>query len=190
MEGGALSGEGRPPEGPYETLRVAPGASAPELRAAYLRAARAAHPDRGGGAGAGPFLAVQAAWATLGDPRRRAAYDRERAAAEVRRRAAEEGRTLYDAVGLDELELEPGAGEGAGEYTYECRCGDLYRVAAADIRGAGADVLLPCGSCSLYLRVEVRGGRRTGPAEGRAGRADASAALGRKERGGVAGSAE
>ena len=152
-------------EGPYETLRVAPGASAPELRAAYLRAARAAHPDRGGGGaaagagaagGAAPFLAVQAAWATLGDPHRRAAYDRERAAAEVRRRAAEEGRTLYDAVGLEELELEPGGeGAGGGEYTYECRCGDLYRVAAADVRGAGADVLLPCGSCSLYLRVEV-----------------------------------
>lgn len=59
----------------YEVLGVASGASAAEVRDAYRRAARASHPDVGGDPAR--MSDVNAAWRVLGDPARRAAYDRE-----------------------------------------------------------------------------------------------------------------
>jgi hypothetical protein len=59
----------------YEVLGVAPSATADQVRAAYRAAARDHHPDAGGDAGR--MQAVNAAWRVLGDPVRRAAYDRE-----------------------------------------------------------------------------------------------------------------
>jgi hypothetical protein len=60
----------------YDLLGVAPDASAADVRAAYRRAARAHHPDRHGEQAATRMAAVNAAWEVLGDPRRRAEYDR------------------------------------------------------------------------------------------------------------------
>ncbi len=57
----------------YDILGVTPVASQAQLRSAYRRAARTAHPDTGGDVAA--FHAVQIAWATLKDPRLRAQYD-------------------------------------------------------------------------------------------------------------------
>lgn len=57
----------------YDLLGVRPGVGLEDLRRAYLRAARRTHPDGGGTDAA--FREVQVAWATLSDPRRRAAYD-------------------------------------------------------------------------------------------------------------------
>ena len=59
----------------YEVLGVGPGASADELRRAYLALARRHHPDVAGGS-AERMQALTAAWSVLGDPARRAAYDR------------------------------------------------------------------------------------------------------------------
>jgi curved DNA-binding protein CbpA len=59
----------------YDVLGVAPGASVPELRAAYLRAARRHHPDTGG-EGA-DMTRLNEAWSVLSDPVRRRVYDRE-----------------------------------------------------------------------------------------------------------------
>lgn len=66
----------------YDTLGAAPGASAAELRAAYLRLARRLHPDALVGrpaaevAAAGARLVeVNRAWEVLGDPDARRAYD-------------------------------------------------------------------------------------------------------------------
>lgn len=56
----------------YEVLGVTPEATEAELRSAYRRAVRSAHPDLGGTDEA--FRAVQNAWAVLGDPVRRQAY--------------------------------------------------------------------------------------------------------------------
>lgn len=58
----------------YEVLRVAVTATDKEIKVAYRRAARTAHPDHGGDAAA--FRRVTAAYETLIDPSRRKAYDR------------------------------------------------------------------------------------------------------------------
>jgi len=87
----------------YAILGVPTGAPRDEVRAAYLKLARLLHPDRYQSAGP-PERAladrrmreVNAAWEVLGDPGRRARFDRERVppddAAEVfRRSVAEQG---------------------------------------------------------------------------------------------------
>jgi curved DNA-binding protein CbpA len=68
--------------GHYEELGVAPGASAAEIRAAYVALARQHHPDRMGTSAesvraeaAARMARVNAAWTVLSDPARRASYD-------------------------------------------------------------------------------------------------------------------
>ena len=59
----------------YEVLGVSFGATTEEVRAAFRRAARDHHPDAGGDPAR--MTDLNAAWHVLGDPVRRAAYDRE-----------------------------------------------------------------------------------------------------------------
>lgn len=59
---------------PYEVLGAARNASEEQLRRAYRRALRRAHPDTGGDASS--FAQVQAAWQILGTAQARARYDR------------------------------------------------------------------------------------------------------------------
>jgi hypothetical protein len=72
------------PVGHYETLGVAPEASMQEIRQAYLRAARNAHPDLNNGSetqrqnAEDQMRSVNAAWAVLSDVDQRSAYDRQR----------------------------------------------------------------------------------------------------------------
>lgn len=63
----------------YEVLEVAPGTPTAEIRRAYLRLARAHHPDRGG-RDPDRMRRINAAWAVLGDDARRRAYDAQLAA--------------------------------------------------------------------------------------------------------------
>lgn len=57
----------------YETLGVPHDADRDAIRKAYRSAAQQSHPDKGGNEER--FLAVQAAWDTLGDDHRRKHYD-------------------------------------------------------------------------------------------------------------------
>ncbi|MFI5258094.1 MAG: J domain-containing protein [Candidatus Limnocylindrales bacterium] len=63
----------------YEVLQVHPRAESEVIRAAYRTLARKYHPDHGGDARR--MIEINDAWDVLGDPRRRAAYDAERASA-------------------------------------------------------------------------------------------------------------
>ncbi|KAI8472213.1 MAG: hypothetical protein J3K34DRAFT_519969 [Monoraphidium minutum] len=63
----------------YELLGLDRGCGTVDVRRAYRRAARAAHPDKGGSASA--FAALTAAFETLSDPPRRTVYDAHHAAA-------------------------------------------------------------------------------------------------------------
>jgi curved DNA-binding protein CbpA len=62
----------------YQLLGVAQGASQEEIAQAWRRRARAEHPDArpADAAAPGRFRALAEAWQVLGDPVRRAAYDR------------------------------------------------------------------------------------------------------------------
>jgi curved DNA-binding protein CbpA len=65
---------------PYKILQVDPEAEDEVIAAAYRRLARKYHPDTATGAESGGRMeAINAAWEVLGDPKRRAAHDRQRA---------------------------------------------------------------------------------------------------------------
>lgn len=64
----------------YEVLQVRRGADAEVIRAAYRALARANHPDFGGSPER--MARINDAWAVLGNPERRAAYDAELGAAD------------------------------------------------------------------------------------------------------------
>lgn len=76
---------------PYKVLQVDPEAEDEVIAAAYRRLARKYHPDVGGGPeAAARMTALNAAWELIGDPARRAGFDRQRAVeAALGRRAAE-----------------------------------------------------------------------------------------------------
>ena len=67
-----------PPDA-YKTLQVDAEAEEEVIAAAYRRLALKYHPDTAGAEGSPRMAAINAAWEILGDPARRAAYDRERA---------------------------------------------------------------------------------------------------------------
>src|SRR5690625_4773412 len=60
----------------YSVLGLDPDADEQAVRAAYRKAAREHHPDRGGSAE--QFHRIQEAWEVLGSPQSRADYDRRR----------------------------------------------------------------------------------------------------------------
>jgi len=79
----AVDSVGRVAQDPYAILGLAPGAGAEEVRAAYLRRLREHHPDvrPGDPEAARVTLALNAAYAVLGDLSRRRVYDTGRPAA-------------------------------------------------------------------------------------------------------------
>ncbi|HET7494559.1 MAG TPA: J domain-containing protein [Candidatus Limnocylindrales bacterium] len=83
-----------PPSDPYKTLQVDPEAEDEVIVAAYRRLARKYHPDVApDAASAARMAAINAAWEVIGDPLKRAAFDRDRAVrAALHRRASEAGR--------------------------------------------------------------------------------------------------
>jgi hypothetical protein len=62
----------------YETLKVSPKASGPEIKSAYRRLARKLHPDKNNGSEqtAVAFAAIAEAYEILGNPKERALYDK------------------------------------------------------------------------------------------------------------------
>jgi curved DNA-binding protein CbpA len=81
-----------PSSDPYKTLQVDPEAEDEVIAAAYRRLARKYHPDAVGesevAGAAARMTAINAAWERIGDPVRRAAFDRERAVREALARRA------------------------------------------------------------------------------------------------------
>jgi molecular chaperone DnaJ len=74
----AAADHGGPGPDLYQLLGVTRDASREEIAQAWRRRARDEHPDArpAGAAAPGRFRALAAAWQVLGDPARRAAYDR------------------------------------------------------------------------------------------------------------------
>ncbi len=93
----------------YETLQVSPHADAEVIEAAYRVLARRYHPDRNRSPAATAAMArINAAWETLRDPKRRAAYD-------VQHRAAPGAARADDAAGVTQPVAAAGGGPVARE---------------------------------------------------------------------------
>ena len=94
---------------PYKTLQVDPEAEDEVIAAAYRRLARKYHPDVAASPEvAARMAAINAAWEVLGDPVRRAAFDRQRAVQHaLDRRTAE--------ATASRAGTAPGGGSGAAQ---------------------------------------------------------------------------
>ncbi|XVF36247.1 hypothetical protein REPUB_Repub19eG0041500 [Reevesia pubescens] len=151
----------------YDVLSVKEGASYEEIRASYRTAILNSHPDKlDSGHGSGDrFVRVQKAWEILSDPKSRAIYDSEL-------RDSRQDVVASEDIGLEDMMIED-VGE-VMELFYQCRCGDHFSVDSLELGKMGytllrdgteislktpdalpASVVLPCGSCSLLVRLMI-----------------------------------
>ena len=131
----------------YDHLGVAPGASHEEIKRAYHLLARRHHPDAHGGAQPAVLeearrrmVVINGAWAVLGDPERRRAYD----------------------ASVDSARQPPGPPGSATERPYpewfepdDVPAADLEEDAPDDRRKSPADlvVLVPVGLVALAVAL-------------------------------------
>ena len=127
---------------PYKVLQVDPEAEDEVIQAAYRRLAQKYHPDLADGQAAiDRMVAINAAWETIGDPKRRASFDRAR---RVGARSADSG-----------SEARPGPGQRAAP-------------AGGQDRAAGASGASPAGGGTRPSAPAGSGpGASAGGAEGR-----------------------
>ncbi|CAA3024218.1 Hypothetical predicted protein [Olea europaea subsp. europaea] len=158
----------------YEILDVKEDASSDEIRTCYRTAILSYHPDKMQTTShtSNPanelgrrFLEVQRAWEILGDSKSRALYDNELQS------------SRQDSATADDIRLEDLSIEEVGdifELSYGCRCGDYFLIDSLELSDMGypllkngskivlqapksppASVVLPCGSCSLKVRLLI-----------------------------------
>ncbi|XP_010904806.1 uncharacterized protein [Elaeis guineensis] len=158
----------------YDVLSVREDASYDEIRAAYRTAILSSHPDKLHGKldvsdlqhkQEEKFLDVQKAWEVLSDSKSRANYDRELQA------CGQVVEVVYNEVELGDMAMET-VGD-VQEFFYQCRCGDYFLITSLELGEMGislhengvevqtsaelspSSVLLPCGSCSLKIRLII-----------------------------------
>jgi curved DNA-binding protein CbpA len=101
-----------PRRDPYKILQVDPEAEEEVISAAYRRLARKYHPDVALDAeSAARMAAINAAWELIGDPVRRAAFDRERLVQAALERSAAEAAARAPATGPRAAATRPPAGD-------------------------------------------------------------------------------
>ncbi|KAF8410036.1 hypothetical protein HHK36_002556 [Tetracentron sinense] len=158
----------------YDILSVNEDASYNDIRASYRSAILNSHPDKLRMASEIPdldqesenrFLKVQKAWEILGDSRSRLVYDSELRA------------SRRDTVNAEDVSFGDMMVEDVGEVLelfYQCRCGNFYSVDSSELGEMGyslersgskilfrtpdalpASFLIPCGSCSLKIRLMI-----------------------------------
>ncbi|KAK4802944.1 hypothetical protein SAY86_001147 [Trapa natans] len=157
----------------YEVLSVGEDASYEDIKASYRTKVLSHHPDKlrvpAASETAYPdkfkFHEIQEAWEILSDARSRRRYDREL-------QASRQDVLVSEDVRLDEMTVED-VGE-ALQLLYSCRCGDYFSIDSQDLEdmgypllkdesgmsiktpdGSPASVVIPCGSCSLRIRLVV-----------------------------------
>ncbi|XP_010524539.1 PREDICTED: DPH4 homolog [Tarenaya hassleriana] len=168
-----LLGENPLHETHYDILSVREDASYEEIRASYRSAILHSHPDKLTNShetsSDDRFLKIQKAWEILGDANQRAVYNYNLLS------SRQEDGVTADEIRIEDMAVENG-GEGGEvlELYYQCRCGDYFSVDSSELetmgfelsRGDGcvhvrrpgeltASVVLPCGSCSLKVRMWI-----------------------------------
>ena len=153
---------GRPAD-PYKVLQVDPEAEDEVIAAAYRRLARKYHPDVGSGPeAAARMIALNAAWELIGEPARRAAFDRERAveAALGRRTAGSGGGAAPTATPPETVSRDWSSGRSS--------TGSGYDASMRTADGAGAAGVPPGNPSGSVLNF----GRYAGWSLGEIGRTD------------------
>jgi len=158
----------------YDILHVKENASYEEIRQSYRSALLQSHPDKllnsidmpnSGKDAEDRFVKVQQAWETLSDSRSRALYD-----SELQSLRSDE--LFTEDVILEDMTAED-TEEGL-EFYYQCRCGDSFLISGSELEEIGCKlhregdeisvtipeallscVILPCGSCSLRIRLSI-----------------------------------
>ncbi|GJX59670.1 DPH4 protein [Tanacetum coccineum] len=160
----------------YSILNVKEDASHEEIRTGYKSALLISHPDKlqkpspttnsNHDEPQSRFLEIQTAWEILGDVKSRALYDMEL-------RVSRQEDVIADEVELDDLIVE--ANGDVLELFYQCRCGDYFSLDSFELEEMGfqllrgdkvslqalgsanmASIVLPCGSCSLKVRLIIK----------------------------------
>lgn len=158
----------------YEILRVKENVSYEEIRASYRSSVLNCHPDKlqttsergcADHSMANKFLMIQKAWEVLGDAKSRRLYDTELQASRQDTGTAED-------VSLEDMTVEDSG--DILQLCYQCRCGDYFSVDSQELEEMGcpisrdgsgmivrtsdnlsASIVLPCGSCSLRIRLFI-----------------------------------
>ncbi|XP_042015237.1 DPH4 homolog [Salvia splendens] len=158
----------------YGAIGVKEDASQEEIRKTYRSAILALHPDKllDSSEQSNPlrseFLEVQRAWKVLGDPGSRALYDCDL------RTLRQEAVAAEDVNVGDMMVVEEEEDGGGFDMSYQCRCGDFFCISSCELDEMGyqfsrkrgevslhsslslqASIVLPCGSCSLKLRLVI-----------------------------------
>lgn len=158
----------------YDILGVKEDATCDEIRTSYRSSILNYHPDKlqktpdisnSNNQPENRFLEIQRAWEILGNSKSREVYDIELQA------------LRQDAIASEDISLEDLTVEDAGdvvELYYQCRCGDYFSINSLELEEMGylllrdgnnvslqtpnafpASVVLPCGSCSLKIRLLI-----------------------------------
>ncbi|MFS8032959.1 putative DnaJ domain, DPH-type metal-binding domain, DPH-type metal-binding domain superfamily [Helianthus anomalus] len=156
----------------YSVLNVKEDATQEEIRTSYKSALLISHPDKLQKTSEttnseSKFLEIQTAWETLGNVKSRALYDTEL------RMSRQDDDTVADEIVVDDLMVETGG--DVAELFYQCRCGDYFSLDSSELGEMGfellmkgdkvslqahntadmASIVLPCGSCSLKIRLMI-----------------------------------
>ncbi|KAI3807228.1 hypothetical protein L1987_23153 [Smallanthus sonchifolius] len=156
----------------YNILNVKEDATQEEIRTRYKSALLISHPDKLQKTSQttnseSRFLEIQTAWEILGNVKSRALYDMEL------RVSRQDDDVVADEIVLEDLMVETGG--DVVELFYQCRCGDYFSLDSLELREMGfellmdgnkislqahsnadmASIVLPCGSCSLKIRLTI-----------------------------------
>ncbi|XP_071690401.1 uncharacterized protein [Rutidosis leptorrhynchoides] len=160
----------------YNILNVKEDANQEEIRTRYKSALLTSHPDKlqqttNSNHNDDPqstFLEILTAWEILGDIKSRALYD-------VELRVQRQEGVIADEIEIEDLTVEASGDNAVVELLYQCRCGDYFSVDSLELGEMGfivfmegnklslraqdsadmASIVLPCGSCSLKIRLMI-----------------------------------
>uniref|UniRef100_A0A914XCG6 Diphthamide biosynthesis protein 4 n=1 Tax=Plectus sambesii TaxID=2011161 RepID=A0A914XCG6_9BILA len=141
----------------YSLLNCEESASTSEIKSAYFGFIRRHHPDKQrqqesetsstddvivGDQEEGNDLVkiAKVAWETLRDRESRSVYDNW-----LREQRLRQTVLVSDEVAADNLDED--------EPFHACRCGGDYPISKEDLSRMVDDIIIPCASCSLFLRI-------------------------------------